>query len=752
MKFHVFVVLKSLIHFVLNSLAGSNTAFGAIEDFQTSYMKRDKIGMAISVITVLSGIATASGNPIGLSIALALNLLKTGLNVAKVATEEPEESESDKLEKVIKKALGEYRETNLKAEWNGYEKLSDIFKGNIEMVVKFSEWKESSPEVADFKDKGLKLDTVKQSLFDIVVSRMYDVLMSSNVLLGKVQYEISEVCGEEGVETPKLKDSKWSSSKDQPTISDKEDDEDYAKKCLNLYELYGKMNYYREITFLGHLDSIDDLVGEIKTATILKSLGYQTKREKSKVDSHSYKLLIMDVIKQMNENNKDVFKPLANAFKNVNSRYLINYLYTYPSKYEYLSKYIEKLDFGEERLKEVMFCTKEALSGSCTLKDDVNEQATVRSFKFRSAFVPEGKRLQISYEADDITKGIQKFGPGTLTNMFYDTSTNPVNKFGIKIYNKKDNIRHVTMCTFPKQEENQPEVPLHKAVCTEEEVDITGLLPNVFKTDKLRCGSGKCFQGKPIVVATEETDIAFTAHRTATIDKVEYKFRWGPFFGPLKMEHGCGSIFWDEIKFHQFKSKSMEDKEQLTVKPVTDAESCKGNTILCQDKVIDKSFFLKICKEQELKGYCQEIPIIKGQQINRAITIDLTRIGVYIENDKGKDVSSDLDAISKVPRITSKGGESKMTYDDKVDNCNWFQRDEGAGIGKKEKVNLLRSMKIPKDMLVELYTDYDGKGTMFGPYEGPLTVDRVDGNDEGVGKGSATFIKSLRYVEKAPKE
>ena len=300
------------------------------------------------------------------------------------------------------------------------------------MMVKFSKLKEDSPEVADLKEKGLRLDTVKQSLFDIVVSRMYDVLMSSTVLLGKVQYEISKVC-DNGVVKPKLKSSKSSASKVQPTMTDEEDDEDYAKKCLDMYKLYGKMNYYSEITFLGNLDSVDYLDRDIKTETILGELGNQTKQARSKgeVDSHSYKLLIMDVIKQMNEINKDVFKPLANAFENVNFRYLINYLYTYPSKYKYLSKYMDKLDLGEERLKEGIFCTKEALSGSCTLQIDTIEQATVGSFKFRSAFVPKGRKLQISYDADDITKGIQKFGPGTLTNMFYETEANPVIKFKI---------------------------------------------------------------------------------------------------------------------------------------------------------------------------------------------------------------------------------------------------------------------------------------------------------------------------------
>ena len=292
------------------------------------------------------------------------------------------------------------------------------------------------------------------------------------------------------------------------------------------------------------------------------------------------------------------------------------------------------------------------------------------------------------------------------------------------------------MCTFPKQAKNDPNVvlPLHKAVCTEEEVDSEQRFTE-FTTDNLRCGSGNYFRGKPIVVATEEIDIAYTAYRTATIDTVQYEFRWGPFFGPLKMEHGCGSIFWDKIKFHRFKSKYMEDKEQLTVNPVTDPESCNGDNILCQDKVIDKSFFLKICKEQELKGYCQEIPIIKGQQINEDITVDLTRIGVYIENDKGDDVSSDLDLIKEIPRVTSKAEESDRDYNEKVDNCIWLNRDE-------KMVNLLRSMKIPNEMLVKLYTDYGGRGTMFGPYIGPLTVDRVDGNDPG------TFIKSLVYGEK----
>ena len=89
-------------------------------------------------------------------------------------------------------------------------------------------------------------------------------------------------------------------------------------------------------------------------------------------------------------------------------------------------------------------------------------------------------------------------------------------------------------------------------------------------------------------------------------------------------------------------------------------------------------------------------------------------------------------------------------YDDKVDDCLWFTRTEKVSTNHEEKVNLLRSMKIPAGMIVELYNDFNAGGEMFGPYEGPLTVDSVDGNDQGVGeKATATYIKSIKILEKA---
>ena len=45
--------------------------------------------------------------------------------------------------------------------------------------------------------------------------------------------------------------------------------------------------------------------------------------------------------------------------------------------------------------------------------------------------------------------------------------------------------------------------------------------------------------------------------------------------------------------------------------------------------------------------------------------------------------------------------------------------------GKKKARNLLQSMKVPDNILVELYTEFGGKGKLFGPYQGPITVDRI---------------------------
>jgi len=571
-------------------------------------------------------------------------------------------------------------------------------------------------------------------------------LMSSTVLLGKVQYEISDQCNEDVV-VPRLKERRrFKNQNEELTMTEEDDKEEYAKKCLGLYELYGKINFYRETTFLGHLDQISNLVKDESTLSVMKIFGGKSTASNSKVDAYSYKLLILDVLRQMQENNKDVFKPLANPFNNVKLRYLINYYHTYSEKYEYLKKYMETLDLKEDALKNIMFCRTEALTGSCTLKKVDGEQEPT-NFHFRSVFVPEGKQLKISY-TDTITDGgLDIFGPGTMANMFYnvdeDAKTNPVKKYKIANYEKGEKKRIVSLCTFPKPKSGEDLEPLHKAVCTDKEIDITGTLPVSTDIKDLKCGSKGCFEGKPIAVGTDETDIAYTAHKTVVSGNDKFKIRWGPFFGPMKMGPGCGSIFWENIKFHRYKSKSMTTAEQGEVTIPTDGDLCAGRNILCDNKVIDKSYFLKICKSQSLKGYCQEIPLIKGQANDKVI--DLKRIGVFIEKisgtlSRGSDESNNEKVLEKI---------DGTGYNDAVDDCVWFRRDDKVSGNHEEKINLLRSMKIPAGMIVELYNDFNAGGEMFGPYEGPLTVDSVDGNDKGVGaKATATYIKSIKILEK----
>ena len=120
---------------------GVDTSLKGIEEFYDNYKKKDKLGMVISVVTVFSGISSVVGGPIGNIVAMTLNILNAGLRILKKEKKKPEESESQKLEKMIKRALKEFRETQLKAEWSGYERLSDVYMKNVEFMDAFNEKK-----------------------------------------------------------------------------------------------------------------------------------------------------------------------------------------------------------------------------------------------------------------------------------------------------------------------------------------------------------------------------------------------------------------------------------------------------------------------------------------------------------------------------------------------------------------------------------------------------------------------------------
>jgi hypothetical protein len=718
-----------------------NSALGGIEAFYDNYKKRDKLGMAIGAITFFSGIASATGNPIGGIIALVLNLIKTGLNIAKKENTKPTESDSDRLERIIRKALKDYRQTGLKAEWSGYQRLSDVFSSNVEFMASFNAESTTDMDADKLKDitdsKMGTLSEVKQAMFDAVVSRLYDVLMSSTTLLGRVQYELSQECDYE-VKMTELKSKRLRRLGGKPEesteLNEEDDKEELAKGCLGLYELYSKMNYFREQKFMGHLNAIDQIMRNRQAASRLQFFGpgaAEDKTPKSKREAYAYKHLILDVIRQMNENNKDVFKPLTNAFTNLKYRYIINYYHTYSEKYEYLRAYMENLELDEEKLNDAMLCKKESLSGSCTRylvgAATRAEIFDTRPFTFRSVFVPEGKKVRVWYKPSRVSIALQSIGPDVMSTMFYgQPTTNPVKEIEVSAYTQDEKIRIYKMCA-KKEDKKDEKLRMHKAVCTEKEYDITQ--PTEIDINTLE--DDQKWKGRPISIASQEKDLAITAMATVKIGGEDYKIRWGPFFSPYIMEEGCGSVLWEKIRTERYKSADITEEEQRKVSVLTNTEMCKGHNLLCQDKVIDKSFFLKICKEPELKDRCHYIPLIKGEASK---TIDLKRIGVYIE--KGTQDVSDTDLSDKNVDAL------KKAYNDELDDCNWFTR-QVKSINSKERLNLLESMKIPNGLSVELYTEFGGQGEMFGPYDGPVTVDKVDGNDM-----VSSVIKSIKIIER----
>lgn len=725
-----------------NILGGVSSALGGIESFYDNYKKRDKLGMAIGAITFFSGIAAATGNPIGGVIALVLSLVKTGLNIAQKETAKPTESDSDRLERIIKKALKDYRQTGLKAEWSGYQRLSDVFSSNVEFMAKFNEESSADMDPEKLKDitdsKMGTLADVKQAMFDAVMARLYDVLMASTTLLGRVQYELSQECDFE-VQIKAIKERRQRRlGKKGPVnteLPEEEDQEDLAKSCLGLYELYAKMNFYREQKFMAHLNAVDQIMRNREGSARLAFFGVgaaEDKTPESKREAYAYKHLILDVIRQMNENNKDVFKHLANAFTNFKYRYIINYYHTYSERYEYVKAYMENLELDEDTLKDVMLCKKESLTGSCTRHLTNSGASRVDKFEtspftFRSVFVPEGKIIKVWYKENRAVPEMKVIGPDVMATMFYgQPAANPVKEIEVAAYTQDEKIRIYKMCV-KKDDSKEESQKMHTAVCTDKEYDITQ--PSESDLDVIE--SDEKWKGKPISIASNEKDLAFTARATVKIGGEEYKVRWGPYFSPYIMEQGCGSVLWEKIRTERYKSADITEEEQRKVSVLVNPELCKGNNLLCQDKVIDKSFFLKICKEPELKDRCHYIPLIKGEASK---TVDLKRIGMYIEKG-GHDVTN-IDLSEKNVDAL------KKAYNDDLDDCNWFTRKKKT-YNEKESLNLLQSMKIPNRLSVELYTDYGARGEMFGPYDGPVTVDKVDGNDE-----VSSVIKSIKIIER----
>ena len=493
--------------------------------------------MVINAISFCSGISSATGNPIGGVIALFLNLVNTGLKIFQKETTGKTESESERLERIINKVLKEYRETSLKAEWSGYERLSELFGKNVQFMADFDKGNVIEPT----EGVAITSDSVKEAMFDIVVSRLYDVLMSSAVLLGKVEYEISKRCDIK-VESDEFEKIRLRKQKEKTTVT-ADDLEQVAKDCLGMYELFSKMNFHHEATFIGHLNIISGVIEQKEKAP--------NPTKKDSVDSNrvatAYKHLILNVIDQIKVNSKRVFKPLVDPFKNFRLRYIINYYHSYATKFEYLKSHLDNMDFKTEELKVIMFCSKESLTGSCSCPDPIGSPQSPgkytkeKPFIFRSAFVPDGKVLHLRYEPNGVSRRLEIIGPSVISNMFYDMKDgfNPVQEVAVTdgdVINTSDTgnkeadrkgRRLLRMCVNSKDGEKEEIMPLHKAVCTDE-------LKNSFPTslDLSLVKSEFDWKGNYISFGSNETDIAYSGEATVESNKKKYKIIWGPFFSP----------------------------------------------------------------------------------------------------------------------------------------------------------------------------------------------------------------------------
>eukprot|EP00111_Clytia_hemisphaerica_P007568 TCONS_00021994-protein len=839
---------------------GLATSLGAAESLYDKIEKKDKMGIAISSITIVSGIASMVGGPVGYLVAMSLDIIKTILTIIDKKKNGPPESEASKLQKAIEKALRKFSETQLSADWNGYKRLTEVYLKHLDMIEKFDEVKPlvgEDKKQFNIEDMGGK-EEVKQQLFDEVTPQIYKVLTSSTHLLGKIEHHISKVCDFD-IQARKVKSERKILHVEErepiPTQDEIEEKDTFATNCLKLYELYSKISSYHYQTYLKSLEVIHKIVGEkyfdnvssgktpsesddnaipnnpgasngnpapsksnpapsksnpapsksnpapsksnpapSKTNSApsksnpapsksnpapsknnpapsksnnkkpSKRTMDQAKKEKSRRKAYVFMHLLLDMIQNSREYNKKVFKPFLNPFEHYKMRYTVNYYYNNEKMYEHLSTYLKDFFTDKETMKtvpkKVMFCSQQSLLGSCYLEDGPKAQDPG---PWRSAYVPKGKSITVEYQLKankaitfDAAKGlpIKLIGPASMgmlftmkmlfktkllsTNNAYDNEVEEMKKFDgyvkqITVADEEEPLKDdqgkpkqaskksFKMCVTRDYLQESPRH--HSSVC------ITDEYKGAVKTISFsEIKSPTKWEGKNISLSCSEPDLAFVGtYKSGKQDINKLDARWGPFFSPFPMMQLPGSVQWDSITVYPYKNEI-----DSTVAAIAKNDKvCNGdNNLLCQGETIDKKLFVTICKEAELKGYCEEIPVLKTEiTAKKEKTVQLTVIngnGIY---GKIKPLESMYSiGTQKVPDETALiHTENFDSYYD-VDNSIWQPMLKDSG---KKAYNLLQSMKVPDDVMVELYTKEDSKKNkkMFGPYQGPLTVDRIDGND-----------------------
>ena len=243
------------------------TSLTAAESLYDKVQQKDGMGIAISSISIVSGIAAMVGGPVGYLVAMTLDIFKTILTIIDKKKKGPPESESSKLQKAIEKALRKFTETELSADWNGYKRLTEVYLKHLDMIETFDEVKPLTGEDKkqfSIEDMGGK-EEVKQQLFDEVTPQIYKVLTSSTHLLGKIEHHISKVCDFD-IQRKKVKSDRKKLHTEErepiPTQVEIEENDTFATNCLTLFELYAKISSYHYQTYLKSLEVIHKIVGE----------------------------------------------------------------------------------------------------------------------------------------------------------------------------------------------------------------------------------------------------------------------------------------------------------------------------------------------------------------------------------------------------------------------------------------------------------------------------------------------------------
>lgn len=456
--------------------------------------------------------------------------------------------------------------------------------------------------------------------------------------------------------------------------------------------------------------------------------------------------LISDNVRETHDQDVKVLDFLVKPIYSFKRRYTINYFYSNNHEYRYLNTYLNSLSIKSTH--GVFVCSKEALLGSCKELPLSEVPSTgEKSFDFSkenfvpmSLIVPDEYIAKVDYGSKGkITKPVIGYGPTTISSLVYTTlKEGKVKAIVVSKSSTSVDFSILQMCRLnssPKQDEESVKIlrPPHLAICKEiltnkyEKEDFSG-------SDTEEESSKWKNTYKSFNIPSNIAVIGKSIHNKKT-------FYWGPFYGSTVIPKACGSLMWTTVIIIDY-----NDPNQLKAyKKETDA-LCKLDSTLdiCQLENVDGSTqFLQMCKEEDLNGFCDKIPIRLDSNDEQIVDLDYIHVNAYEDADKGKKVKVDFSKEKEkswfTVKLTLAESGSKIPFTSEYDDCIWTPE-----MVKKDPKNVLKSLQIPDGVKVELWTEPSGKGTLYGTYVGPVDIAAIDGNMD-----ADSLIKSLK-IKKVP--